>query len=154
MQCPAVLVPGGSPGMSGCGIFGGYTDGRGQVRDDFGEAGVHDLQVDEAVARRVDGKAQRGGGQEPFPAGSGIHPARPGATGQCAQLRRERTRTACRAPRSHQPTARRHGPRAASSPCRFDLLPPCTPATARHRTPRSDWASRAARIGSLSGDPG
>jgi hypothetical protein len=57
--------------MSGCGIFGGYTDGRGQVRDDFGEAGVHDLQVDEAVARRVDGQAQRGGGQEP---GSGDEP--------------------------------------------------------------------------------
>ena len=29
------------------------------------EVGVYDLQVDEAAARRVDGKAQRGGGQEP-----------------------------------------------------------------------------------------
>jgi hypothetical protein len=50
--------------MSGRVIFGDL-EGGGQVRDDFGEAGVYDLQVDEAVARRVDGKAQGGGGEEP-----------------------------------------------------------------------------------------
>jgi hypothetical protein len=43
-------------------------------------------------------------------------------------------------------------PAGRVQPCRFDLLPPCTPITARHRTRRSDWASRAARIGPLPGD--
>jgi hypothetical protein len=43
-------------------------------------------------------------------------------------------------------------PAGRVQPCRFDLLPPCTPITARQRTPRSDWASRAARIGPLPGD--
>jgi hypothetical protein len=38
-----------------------------------------------------------------------VHPIQPGATGQCAQLRRQRTRTACGALRSHQPAARRRG---------------------------------------------
>ena len=37
-------------------------------------------------------------------------------------------------------------------PCRFDLLPPCTPITARQRTRRPDRASRAARTGPLPGD--
>ena len=43
-------------------------------------------------------------------------------------------------------------PAGRVQPCRFDLLPPCTPITARQRTHRSDWASRAARIGPLPGD--
>jgi hypothetical protein len=43
-------------------------------------------------------------------------------------------------------------PAGRVQPCRFDLLPPCTPITARQRTRRSDWASRAARIGPLPGD--
>ena len=43
-------------------------------------------------------------------------------------------------------------PAGRVQPCRFDLLPPCTPTTARQRTRRSDWASRAARIGPLPGD--
>jgi len=43
-------------------------------------------------------------------------------------------------------------PAGRVQPCRFDLLPPCTPITARQRTPRSGWASRAARIGPLPGD--
>ncbi len=43
-------------------------------------------------------------------------------------------------------------PAGRVQPCRFDLLPPCTPITARQRTPRPDWASRAARIGPLPGD--
>ena len=43
-------------------------------------------------------------------------------------------------------------PAGRVQPCRFDLLPPCTPITARQRTRRPDWASRAARIGPLPGD--
>ena len=43
-------------------------------------------------------------------------------------------------------------PAGRVQPCRFDLLPPCTPATARQRTRRPGWASRAARIGPLPGD--
>ena len=43
-------------------------------------------------------------------------------------------------------------PAGRVQPCRFDLLPPCTPITTRQRTRRSDWASRAARIGPLPGD--
>jgi len=49
------------------------------------------------------------------PPAAGFTPPGLGQRGQCARLRRERTGTACRAPRSHQPTARRHGPQAASS---------------------------------------
>ncbi len=64
-------------------------------------------------------------------------------------------------PRSHQPTARRHGPRAASSHAASicsrlaHLSPPGkghVVITTRQRTRRSDWASRAARIGPLPGD--
>jgi hypothetical protein len=56
-----------------------------------------------------------------------------------------------RAPRSHQPTARRHGPQAASS------LVASICSRLAHLSPpgkgrRPDWASRAARIGPLPGD--
>jgi hypothetical protein len=43
-------------------------------------------------------------------------------------------------------------PAGRVQPCRFDLLPPCTPITARQRTRRPDRASRAARTGPLPGD--
>ena len=43
-------------------------------------------------------------------------------------------------------------PAGRVQPCRFDLLPPCTPITARQRTRRPGWASRAARTGPLPGD--
>jgi hypothetical protein len=81
-----------------------------------------------------------------------VHPVRPGATGQCAQLRQQRTRTACRAPAVTSANGAPSRPAGRLQPCRFDLLPPCTPITARQRTRRSGWASRAARIGPLPGD--
>ena len=79
---------------------------------------------------------------------------RSGGQGQRAQLRRERTRTACRALRSHQPTARRHGPRTASS------LAASICSRLAHLSPPGKGhvvragASRAARIGPLPGDQG
>jgi hypothetical protein len=71
-----------------------------------------------------------------------LHPARPGTTGQCAQLRRERTRTACRAPRSHQPTARRHGPRAVALNSRTSVRQ--IHASAYQRMARAHRAARTA----------
>ena len=74
-----------------------------------------------------------------------------GQRGKCSQLRRERTRGR---PRTAVTSANGAPSRPAGrvQPCRFDLLPPCIPITARQRTHRSDWASRAARIGPLPGD--
>ena len=80
--------------------------------------------------------------------GSGDSPRPAGATGQCAQLRRERTRTACRAPRSHQPTARRHGPRAVALNSRTSVgrsTPP--PISGMARAHRAAWTAASLRQG-------